>query len=158
MHQVSIASVAVLSETRHYRSVGVQVIRFVDLRLLRSWGVALVALFAGLLLMPRASEASCGDYVHVGGHAAMSDHAMPNQPTRQAADHGAPHRPCRGPGCSNGPLPAPLPAPIGLVSWEEWALVAQDLPACSDGSTHLFAEPCDLVAAGFCLSILRPPR
>jgi hypothetical protein len=125
---------------------------------------ALVVVFASLTLNPRASEAACGDYVQITGGTRtsadlMSDHAMnadgnPVDSTRR----GAPRRPCRGPGCSNGSLPPAAPVPTVEVSVERWALAATDLLPIVDSSYYLLAEPANVVLAGFRLSILRPPR
>ena len=116
-----------------------------------------MALFVGFWLTPRAAEASCGDYVRIGGQAAMAAHDMHDQP-KEAKDHGAPHRPCRGPGCSRAPLPAQAPVPVTVVLLEQWAVVNADAPPTLHCRTKLLAEPAERVAAGFRSSILRPPR
>lgn len=151
------------SDSRQYRLVGAHLIRFVASWSLRDWGVALVAVFASLLLTPRAAEATCGDYLRVGGGSVMQVHSMPNQPISTsgsldfAADPAVPHRPCHGPSCSGGSFPPPAPATSVVVSIERWALAPAD-PApsfvCSD---YLLAVPFDLVVDGSALSILRPP-
>ena len=137
-------------------------IQIIAQRSLRSWKVAILAIFAGLLLTPRASEASCGDYVHVNGRPAMAAHSMSDHPpgdsTQQTADHRTPRRPCHGPGCSERPLPPVAPVPHVVGSAEQWALASCDIAANPVCCNSLLAEPHDLVAAGFRLSILRPPR
>lgn len=128
-----------------------------------------MAVCAGLLLTPRASEAACGDYVAVRGRFvpmvhSLPDQLTPDQPTngdgssQDTTEHGAPRRPCQGPNCSNGSFPEQAPAPGVVVSVDRWAVAASDtLPSvvCCD---NLLAEPVDFVVDGFRLSILRPPR
>jgi hypothetical protein len=128
----------------------------------RNGGVALVALFAGFLVSPRAAEAGCGDYVQIhGGHAPMA-HSMPDQPTDGSSadrgDHNLPHRPCQGPGCSDGSVPPLAPTPGPTVSIDRWALAAGDTFPNAVSCSNVFAGPLQIVADGFRLSILRPPR
>ena len=121
-----------------------------------------MALFAGFLLSPCVSEAGCGDHVQIRGRQAPMADWMPDQPTDQnsdgLADYSPPHRPCKGPGCSNGSVPPQAPAPGTTASIDRWALAPGDtfpnLVSCS----HVLAEPLQLVTDGFRLSILRPPR
>jgi len=121
-----------------------------------------VALFAGFLLSPRVSEAGCGDYVQIRGRHATMAHSMPDQPTDRSlddrADHSPPHRPCQGPGCSDGSVPPQAPTPGPTVSIDRWALAPGDTflnpVSCSD----VLAETLQIVTDGFRLSILRPPR
>jgi hypothetical protein len=123
-----------------------------------------VALCAGVLLSPRSSEAGCGDYVWIHGHPAPMSHSMPDQSTSadgtsgDAADHSAPHRPCQGPGCSDGSFPPQSPVPGVVVSIDRWAMAPGDTLPDFVCSNKMLAESCDLVADGFRLSILRPPR
>lgn len=123
-----------------------------------------MAVFASLLLTPRASEAACGDYVLVSSHAAEMNHAMPHREsmTKESlvdrVDHDKAGRPCHGPNCSNGRFPPLAPVPTVVVSIERWALASTvTLPRC-DSCYNLLAEPVDLIVDGFRLSILRPPR
>jgi len=128
-----------------------------------------MAVLAGLLLSPHASEAGCGDYVLVRGRIVPMVHFMPDQPTPQqptngerssdaAAEHGSPHLPCHGPGCSNGSFPAQAPVPGVVVSIDRWAMApGNTVPDC-DCCCSLLAEPGDCVVDGFRLSILRPPK
>lgn len=128
-----------------------------------------MAVFASLVLSPRASEAGCGDYVWIRGRTvptlhSMTDQPTPGQPTNgdgssdDAAEHGSPHRPCHGPGCSDGSIPAEAPVRGVVVSIDRWAMAPGDtLPDCVC-CNNMLAEPFDFVADGFRLSILRPPR
>jgi hypothetical protein len=153
-----------LTSWRYSRSVGEQVIRFAASRSLRNWGAALVALWAGVLLSPRPTEAGCGDYVWIRGQPAAMAHSMPGQAaspggtSNDAAEHGAPHRPCQGPGCSDGSFPPQAPAPGVVVSIDRWAMAPGEMLPESSCCSTLLAESCDLVAIEFRLSILRPPR
>jgi len=145
-----------------FNSAGECMVGLVLSRSVRNCGAAALALFAALLLSPRASEAGCGDYVLIGGRHVPMAHSRP-EPTRTDAasnqpDHGLPQRPCHGPGCSDGSFPPQAPAPVLVVSIDRWAVAPGDtLPnvACR---SDVLAEPLDFVAAGFRLSILRPPR
>lgn len=121
-----------------------------------------MALFAGFLMSPRASEAGCGDYVQIRDRHAPMAHSMPDLPTdRSSNDRAAPrppHRPCRGPGCSNGSIPPQAPTPTTTVSIDRWALALGDtfpnLVSCS----NVLPEPLPIVMDGLRLTILRPPR
>jgi hypothetical protein len=149
---------------RQSRTVGAPVNRFVASGSLRSWRAAVAVVFASLILMPRASDAACGDYVHVSGQSmtsfrSMSDHASTADPL--AADvtgDRTPHPPCHGPGCSNGSLPSPAPVPTVVVSMERGALAPADRPSVVICRSNMLAEPADLIVDGFRSSILRPPR
>jgi hypothetical protein len=138
--------------------------RFIALRSLRNWGTILAVVFTGLLLTPRASEATCGDYLHVGNRSAAVVRTLPNLPksidvgSHNVADPSQP-QPCHGPGCSRSSSPAPA-APVAVVvfSIEQWALTSVDTIPNIVGSDQLLAEPFDVDADGSRLSILRPPR
>lgn len=121
-----------------------------------------MALFAVSLLSPRVSEAGCGDYVQIRGRHAPMAHSMPDQPTRRnlanGADHSPPHRPCQGPGCSNGSVPPQAPTPETTVSLDRWALALGDTFLNPVSCSNVLAEPLPIVPDGFRLSILRPPR
>lgn len=144
--------------------VGVQVTGFTASRWLRNWGTAIAAVFAGLLLIPRASEAGCGDYVQFSGRAAAMAHSVPDQSVsmddslKKAAGHGVPHRPCQGPGCSNRSYPPQPPAPSVVVSVERYALALAETHSSVICCHYLPADPVDLAMDGFRSSILRPPR
>jgi hypothetical protein len=129
----------------------------------RAWrGVAAAAcvLLASFVFAPSRAEASCGDYVMVGGQhghdapsarAGMAHHDMP--------DSHDPAKPrCHGPSCSNGSFPPAAPAPRVEATAEQWAFssgspLCQSPPTCS-----LLSETREVACAGFGLSILRPPR
>jgi len=163
-NQIFVVAVVDPSDTWQCRLAGAQLIRFVASLSLQGWGVAILAVFAGLLLTPRASEATCGDYLHVGNHSAALAHALSNQPTGTDATSNnvavprGPHRPCQGPGCSGHTLPSQVPVAGVIVSIEEWALVPVNTVPKFVCSNQWLAEPFDLVADGSRLSILRPPR
>lgn len=140
-------------------------IRFVASRSLRNWHIALAAVVASWLLIPRAAEASCGDYVQFRGPGAPQVRAMPGwltgvEGSKHTSDHGAPYRPCQGPNCSGGSFPPPqAPAPtVVVVTIKRCALASMDSIPSAAGSFGTLAEPSDLVLDGFRSSILRPPR
>ncbi len=116
---------------------------------------ATLALLVSAICAPSQAEASCGDYVMVGGrHAGMSNHSS-------GAGHDM-HDPaaakCHGPSCSNGSIPPLAPVPKIEVTVERWAIPGQTGLSGLPESDFLLADtqamPCD----GFGLSILRPPR
>jgi hypothetical protein len=94
-----------------------------------------LAVTAGLLLLPRAAQSSCGDYVQVGlagkqtfdgkTPAPMNPKAMPGHLPGNKA-------PCNGPNCGRAP-DRPLPAPVSVSSspGDQWVWA---------GSPPLFAE------------------
>jgi hypothetical protein len=121
-----------------------------------------VALFASFLLSPRIVEAGCGDNVVIlDGHMPTA-HSMPDQPTdggsADGADHNPPHRPCQGPGCSDGSVPPQVPTPGTTDPIERWALAPGDTLPNSLSCSNVLAEPLHIATDGFRLSILRPPR
>lgn len=138
--------------------------RFVASRSLRNWGTAVLTVVAGCFLVPRASHASCGDYLQVRGAAVPMVHYTPDQSSSSdvisdfAADHGSPNPPCQGPGCSNGSIPQQAPVPRVVVSIDRWAVAPGDTAPEVDCCATLLAEPFGVVPDGFRLSILRPPR
>ncbi len=136
--------------------------RIIAARALRHWGAAVVAVCASLLLSPNSSEAGCGDYVRVHGGIAPMGHSMAERPAStesdDAADYGLPHCPCQGPNCSNGSVPPESPGPGVVVSIDRWALAPGDKLLNFVCCGNMLAEPFDLMADGFRLSLLRPPR
>ncbi len=131
-------------------------------RLVRNGGFAVVAILTGFALSPRVAQASCGDYVWVGGrHAPLAD-SMPDKSTDASSpgqtNYHPPHEPCHGPGCSNRSFPTPAPNSVTIDSIERWALTASDaLPYLVSCSSLLLEPPC-IGTDGFRLSILRPPK
>ncbi len=139
-------------------------------RSLQNWGVAGLALLAGLLVAPRSSEAGCGGYVwvrgemvHVPGPSSSHADALAGDETGDnvAADS---HRstpapvPCEGPHCSNGSFPPAAPPPVVNVPVDRWAVVPCEAAPNLLFSSNLLAESPDVVVDGSRLSILRPPR
>jgi hypothetical protein len=124
---------------------------------------ATLALLASAVLSPSRAEASCGDYVMVGGRAG---HSSPGHfaTGHSGAGNGAPgtHDPatprCHGPSCSNNSIPLQAPAPKIEVTVERWAIPCQEGIPLLVESDFLLAEAQALPCAGFGLSILRPPR
>jgi len=121
-----------------------------------------VALFAGFLLSPRIAQAGCGDYVMIGNRHVPMANSIPDQPTDESspgkADHSPPHRPCQGPGCSNGAVPPTAPTPVTTDSIDRWVLTTNDTLPNPVSCANVHAEPPHIVTEGFRLSILKPPR
>lgn len=148
---------------RHNQSVGEQVIGPNPLRTLRNWGIAVVAVFASLMLSPRAAEAACGDYVRVGNGMAQMTHQLPNHSEDMGSSQDGKHRlpghgtPQQCPGCSDGSFPPQAPAPV-VISIDRWAIAAGESRPEMVCRCQMLAEPGDFVIDGFRVSILRPPR
>ena len=138
--------------------------RIIAARSLRDWGAAAVAVCASVLLSPSVSEAGCGDYVQIRGGLAPMAHSMPDQPTDAdgepggTAGHGSPHCPCQGPNCSDRSVPLQLPVAGAVVSIDRAVLTPGDALPNFVCCGNTLAQPFDLAADGFRLSILRPPR
>ena len=137
-----------------------QLIRLITSRSLRNWGVVYAAVFTSFLLIPRAANAACGDYLHVNGRSPETIHSIsaPAADSNDSENNGGPHRPCHGPGCSNGSFPPPVPVPSVIVSIERWAVATADIVPTHVSSNNALAGPSDPIVEGFRLSILRPPR
>jgi hypothetical protein len=117
----------------------------------RGIAAATLALLASAALSPSRAEASCGDYVMIGGH-----HAASGNDTHGRHDPSVPS--CHGPSCSNHSNPPLAPVPKIEVTVERWAVPGRTGLSLLPESDFLLAaaqaSPCD----GFGLSILRPPR
>ena len=147
---------------------GSRMIQFGWSRLSRKPVVALVAIVAGFLLSPRIAEAGCGDYITIGnGHVPMAqsmpdqsaaDRSSPVRADHNSGNHSLPLRTCHGPNCSNGSVPPLAPTSVTTDSVDRWILTPNDAPPKTVSSPNLLAEPPHVVADGFHLSILRPPR
>jgi hypothetical protein len=119
----------------------------------RGTAAATLALLASAVLSPSRAEASCGDYVMVGGHHAgsgMQGHSDDRH------DPAAPR--CHGPSCSNNSIPPLAPAPKIEVTVERWAIPGETGLSLLPESDFLLADASTLPCDGFGLSILRPPR
>jgi len=129
-------------------------------KLARGIAAATLALLASTIITPSRAEASCGDYVMVGGHHAgsgMSSHAAGHDMTgHDMTDPAIPK--CHGPSCSNNSMPPVAPVPKIEVTVERWAVSAQTGLCSLPESDFLLADQQALPCDGFGLSILRPPR
>src|SRR6266446_3245333 len=106
-------------------------------------GVAL-ALSVGVLFAPATAQASCGDYVLVGGRPAgdgthadphMTAQSMPHADRHMPMTPGNGHVPCSGPMCSREPLSLPLsPAPASPVRPDLWGCTTALLLAADSDS------------------------
>lgn len=162
--QTSLARFVGMSDSENHRSVGAQVIQFISSWLLRDWKVAVLAIFASLLLTPRTSEATCGDYLTGNGHSGSMRHVMTDELAVahdgifQLLHQRGPRPPCHGPGCSQHSLPRQMQVPMIVVSLEQWALVFAVNSPTVVASENLPADRPEFVGDGYRLSILRPPR
>src|SRR5579872_1299541 len=124
----------------------------------RGTAAATLALLASAVLSPARAEASCGDYVMIGGHAR---HGHASAALAQHDMHGT-HDPavprCHGPSCSNHSSPLQAPAPKTEVAVERWAIPGIVGLSLLPESDYLLADASALPCDGFGLSILRPPR
>jgi hypothetical protein len=126
----------------------------------RGAAAATSVLLASAVLTPSRAEASCGDYVMVGGRNAGSGMAgLSNDAGHDMQGHHDPATPrCHGPTCSNGSIPPSAPAPKIEVTVERWAIPGDaGLPLLTE-SDFLLADAHAVPCEGFGLSILRPPR
>jgi hypothetical protein len=122
----------------------------------RGTAAATLALLASAILSPSRADASCGDYVMVGGHHADSSmHGHAND-MHGSHDPAAPR--CHGPSCSNNSIPPLAPAPKIEVTVERWAIPGEIGLSLLPESDFLLADARTLPCDGFGLSILRPPR
>jgi hypothetical protein len=121
----------------------------------RSGWAAILALLAFAGLSPSRADASCGDYVMVGGrHVSHGDPA-------QSIDHGRPSPGiprCHGPMCSDNSIPPAAPSSKIEVSVERWAIPGSTLFELLPNHVTWLADVRDLPRDGYGLSILRPPR
>jgi hypothetical protein len=104
-----------------------------------------LAIMAGLLLLPRAGQASCGDYVLVGqqGKQAASDAkaTAPMDPGMMPGHLPEKKAPCSGPNCGRAPeRPLPVPISVGPTSGEQWVWAG-----CSPhfAENNASPHPCD---------------
>jgi hypothetical protein len=120
----------------------------------RSGLAAILALLAWAL-SPSQADASCGDYVMVGGR-----HATQAQQPR-SVDHGkqGPRSPrCHGPMCSDNSIPPAAPSSKIEVSIERWAIPGSEQFDLLPHHDSWLADVRDVSRDGYGLSILRPPR
>jgi hypothetical protein len=125
----------------------------------RSGWAATLVLLTWEALSPSAADASCGDYVMIGGRHAVHDAVPQPHERRGDATQQVPAVPrCHGPLCSNNSIPPAAPARKIEVTVEHWAVSGSDalavLPNRDDLPADAHALPCD----GFGRGILRPPR
>ncbi|HJT35086.1 MAG TPA: hypothetical protein VJ783_23870 [Pirellulales bacterium] len=129
------------------------------------WRLGACTLAIGLIASAVASsaQASCGDYVMIGGHgdhAGISAHGQ-NHSTRSAPQLSSDtsRRPCSGPECSRqSPEPERLPLTLTSGPAPQWGLSATPLALVgpqASGDASIDEPLHDLLHAG---SVFRPPR
>ena len=134
--------------------------------LLRGYFALLPALVLVTAFLPSAVRAECGDYVIRGG-GGLSTPASPAamMPARSGQheqqlpmEHGLPHKPCRGPNCSQQTPSPSLPPTTVSPTAEQWGCVIA-LPFVRD-----FLSTCQIVEVSshlprlFGQGIYHPPR
>lgn len=118
----------------------------------------LCVLVGGLLLAPRAAEASCGDYLAHPQHPLM--HGETAQLfSRQSEDAPVAPRPCHGPSCrrNDAPIPVPTPAPVRLLG-ERWATVVEFELVLPTAATFFPESTEDLLPSTLPARLDRPPK
>jgi hypothetical protein len=124
---------------------------------LRGGVAAAFVLLASVVLTPSWAEASCGDYVTIGGqHGQLARSSAVDNHMPESHDPAKPR--CHGPSCSNGSFPPAAPAPRIVVLVEHWALPIGATHCQSPITSSLLAETREAPCDGFGSSILRPPR
>src|SRR5580765_1077279 len=123
-------------------------LRLLVRKTVRGGAAAACVLLASIVLAPSQAEASCGDYVTIGGqhsqtaHSGAVDQDMPGQ-------HDPAKPRCHGPSCSNRSFPPAAPATRVEVTVEHWALPGGSAQSQSPQATSLIAETREVLCAGF---------
>jgi hypothetical protein len=116
--------------------------------------------------VPSAVRAECGDYV-IRGEVGLSQPtlsmatnlAQSAQPERQLPmKHSAPHKPCRGPHCSQGTPSLPLPLTTVPPTAEQWGCVTALASFRDFLSTCRLVEESSPLPHLFTQGIYHPPR
>jgi hypothetical protein len=110
------------------------------------------------------AEASCGDYLYIGGSGSMGEFSK-SFPQDQNAESGTPisqpviPRPCQGPSCRRDvPLPIP-PTPIPTSSGpEKFAAWTTLLQGASSKLIQVLEQRDEFPSAGYPFGVKRPPR
>lgn len=123
----------------------------------------LLALFGSVFFAPTKAQASCGDYVMIGGkaHGGMLHAPTPgakNESDQNSADGRKVPRPCHGPSCSNESR-GPIVPPVRITTTvDRWASLTSDrTPVTSDHFALLTEDPA-MGSEILGWSIFRPPR
>ena len=154
----------------HYRSSRVSAALFLVFsmipqfvrKLMRGIAAAVFVLLASIVFAPSKAEASCGDYVMIGGSHGHTAHSGAAHSGTVGHDMPGSHDPaqprCHGPSCSNGSFPPAAPAPRLVVTVEQWAIPDGSADCQTPQSSFLLADLREIPCDGFGTSILRPPR
>ncbi len=133
---------------------------------LRGWFALLSAIALVTTFLPSSVRAECGDYVLRGergrnGQASpgVMTSAMLGQHEQQfPSRHGEPHKPCRGPHCSQGTPSLPLPVTTAPLTAEQWGCVVAAAPVGDCLSTHRVLESFSQIPRLVSQAIYHPPR
>ncbi len=116
---------------------------------------ATLVLLASALVCPSRAEASCGDYVMIGGRHAGHGAGAPAGNEQMPS----PARPgCHGPLCSNNSIPPAAPSPKIEVTVEQWAISGGIELVTLPNHEALPADVHESACDGYGSGILRPPR
>ena len=137
----------------------------------RWFAAVLLAVAAHWAIAPRAAEAKCGDYVHVGGRASndteLGNHApdyglaidaLPATTDSTPVNPGR-DRPCSGPSCSSNDQPPLEPAPnTSDLSQRDWGVLEFGAGLVTEGAS--WVRSLEEVGMPFTASssLFRPPR
>lgn len=132
----------------------------------RLFAMAFVAFIASGLAAPSTAKASCGDYVTVGGQQnghGTTDMVPPgtSKPCQQCPQKPSQpgKAPCRGPECSGGETPLPVPPSTGLERVpENWAYFWMTLLVPEKGAQFLGFGIEAVAPLQHSLAIFHPPR
>jgi hypothetical protein len=120
----------------------------------------LCTLAAGYLFAPAPARAACGEYVTIGGQAAMTDDSTSPESLSPISGPRDGHKPCTGPGCSGGPPAAPLEPLIPTTPpGEDSGLVSAGNTSESDSlPAERWDDDTRLRSIQFTSSVFHPPR
>ena len=120
----------------------------------------MIAFATGSFIAAHA-EASCGDYLHVGGSGSMREfsESFPQDQNAKPISQPLIPRPCEGPNCGRDvPLPippAPIPTSSGPEKFAAWATLHQ---ADASNLIQVLEQRDEFPSAGYPFGVKRPPR
>ena len=114
---------------------------------------ALVVLCTVVVISSSRADASCGDYVMIGGGHSASNHMSKDSPP---PFRGAPQ--CRGLHCSDHSVPPSVPSSRIDLTADEWAICGRVASVLLPTRPEFVIDYDRIPRPGFELGILRPPR
>jgi hypothetical protein len=122
--------------------------------------IALIAFLSAIVLAANSAQASCGDYVMIGGHEGNALAGGPMAKTTDRSDGPAP-APCSGPECRRNAPAAPMTPPVKSNNLESRCFGALfDLTSASaDADRGIWRDEIHIAIPDPALSrIFHPPR